>query len=266
MQKWRNSSGRPLSSTSWLEAHHLAKLPERKLFADSLVRLRPRQIVDLGCGPGLWLALLNEIAPSDCELIGVDSDALAIEEARARSEHWNRPVRFLNMDLDRDYDGLPSAEMFLAFNFFPYLTNPASVIKAVKQKLQNSGVLVVRQYDGALLRFGPLDQRRRSRMDTSLEASVLGSRQFRHYDLDNTYELLAGSSFREKEIKFELFQRTSPYPAEFIEYMVNTIEWTIAHTAEDISAKLRAWLSESAAGSFEKPSYFVETDLVGWLS
>lgn len=50
-----NSEGFPLASTDWLAIHHRAKLSERGRFADRLAALKPRRIVDLGCGPGLWL-------------------------------------------------------------------------------------------------------------------------------------------------------------------------------------------------------------------
>jgi len=69
-----NSSGKPLADANWLEIHHRAKLPERIKFAQKLATYNPKKIVDLGCASGLWLELLNQILPNDCEFIGIDSD------------------------------------------------------------------------------------------------------------------------------------------------------------------------------------------------
>ena len=266
MDHWHNESGSPLSSTAWLQAHHRAKLTERRLFAQSILDCQPKRIVDLGCGPGLWLELLNELAPADCEFFGIDNNLAAIEEARRRAENWSRPTRFLNLDLDENIGGLPNADTFLAFNLFPYLREPAKVINAIKAKTLASGRLIVRQYDGALLRFGPEDQRRRGRMETSLQTSVLGSEEFRHYDLDSIFEILEASQFAKKELAFELFQRISPYPPEFNQYLTNMLAWIAAHTAPDVSSELTKWLAETSSANRIAPSYFLEVDLVGWLS
>lgn len=81
MIKQENSSGKPLADTIWLENHHRAKLPERTAFAKRLVELHPKSIVDLGCASGLWLELLNQLLPEDCEFIGIDSDGEALSIA-----------------------------------------------------------------------------------------------------------------------------------------------------------------------------------------
>ncbi len=241
-------------------------MPERERFARSILNCEPKRIVDLGCGPGLWLELLNGLVSEDCEFIGIDSDNAAIDEARIRANGWSRKVQFLELDIEKQLDEIPEADLFLAFNVFPYLTNSAIVLDAIRLRLCRSGLLVLRQYDGALLRFGPLDQTKRSRLDNSLQASILGSDEFRHYDLDFVFQAVGASRFQKKEIKFELFQRTAPYPPEFVEYLTNTVEWTIAHTAEDISEELRQWLSQNKQTAFQSPSYFIEVDMVTWLS
>jgi SAM-dependent methyltransferase len=266
MDTWYNTSGRPLSSSSWLEVHHRAKLQERKLFAQSILNRRPKRIVDLGCGPGLWLGLLNDLIPVDCEFIGVDSDSAALDEARRRSANWVRSIRFLKLNLDEDLEQLPEADTFLAFNLFPYLAKPERVLSSIKSKIVDSGTLIIRQYDGALLRFGPLDQQRRGRMEASLQASVLGSAEFRHYDLDNLFEAVASSNFKRKDLAFELFHKIAPYSREFVEYAYNTIEWIARHSGEDVSIDLEKWLAKNLTKTSQKPSYFVEVDLVGWLS
>lgn len=96
-----NSTGRPLADAKWLENHHRAKLPERTAFAKKLAKLNPKNIVDLGCATGLWLELLNDILPSDCEFIGIDSDKESLKLATERSKLWDRKVKFLHLDLEK---------------------------------------------------------------------------------------------------------------------------------------------------------------------
>jgi ubiquinone/menaquinone biosynthesis C-methylase UbiE len=116
-----NAAGKPLANAKWLEAHHRAKLPERTAFARRLAALSPRRIVDLGCATGLWLGLLNEVLPADCEFIGIDGDEQALDSALQRAESWQRQFSFLKLDLEADAADIPAADLTLAFNIFSYI-------------------------------------------------------------------------------------------------------------------------------------------------
>lgn len=266
MTKWRNVSGRPLSSQTWLEAHHGAKLIERTSFAKDVVAKKPQRICDLGCGPAIWLSLFNECAEPDCELIGVDCDESAIVHARETAEKWSRRSDFMFMDLEQDIAQIPEADVFLAFNIFPYLKDPAAFLENLKQRIRPGGVLVVRQYDGSLLRFGPIDPQHRMTIETSLYSALGGSRQFRHYDLDRVFGVLNKSSFSSKILTFELFSRVSPFCPQFAEYFENTIHWTKEYVSPQANEALEQWCREYLAPGSGTPSYFVEVDLVAWLS
>lgn len=267
MSNWYNDTGRPLASDDWLEAHHQAKLPERSNFANLIAQRSPRRIVDLGCGPGLWLQLLSSVVSRDCQLHGIDTDEGSLNAARFRASAWSQSSEFTLLDLETQAGKLPDSDVFLAFNIFPYITNPLGLLSTLKSKLRPGGCLVVRQYDGALLRMGPMNDRDRHIIDTSLMTSVMGSGQFKHYDLDRVFHSLATSSFNTKAIEFEVFRRVAPYPVEFQSYLTNTIEWTRKYISNEARDRLDAWCrkigQEGAAG---EPSYFMEVDLVAWLS
>lgn len=265
MGSWRNASGRPLSSIAWLDAHHRAKLQERTKFAQKILALQPRKIVDLGCGPGIWLDLFDQLAPPDCELIGIDSDADALDYAAMRASGWRRPHQLLHADFDRADVVIPIDSVVLAFNVFPYLNNPAQLIADVCARLGGRGHFVIRQYDGNLLRFGPMDQHIRQSIDTALYASLSHSRQIRHYDLDRVFEIIHTSRFYNKSIEFDTFYRQSPYDKYFVEYLVNCLQWTGELVSEQSSLELKKWL-DRYIGTSASPSYVVETELVAWLS
>lgn len=267
MSSWRNESGRPLASDAWLLAHHQAKLQERRAFAQRILERNPRRIVDLGCGTGLWLDLLAANAPAQCELIGLDTDDAALDIARKRAQTWPQFHRFDHLDLETQTDQLPLADVFLAFNVFPYVSQPKALLGKLKEKLNAGGCVVVRQYDGALLRMGPMDDEDRSLIDTSLKMSMLGSQQFKHYDLDRVFASIIESAYTNQMFDFEVFKRTAPYPADFRGYLANTIEWTRQYLSDDARERLDRWTEEKKVLSeSSNSSYFVEVDMIAWLS
>jgi SAM-dependent methyltransferase len=249
----------PLASAEWLEAHHEAKLPERRAFAQMLANRWPQRIVDLGCGTGLWLTLFDELLPGNCELVGLDTDSEALDIARDRN--WTRPVRFELLDIESELDAIPTSDITLAFNIFPYLKNPAQLLSAISR---NGGALVVRQYDGGALRFGPMDGRLRSVVESSLRASVASSDQFRHYDMDRVFKFLSNSRFSKREVGFELFARSFPFPDTFIAYYEGMLTWTLDLLSEGAADALRPWLADHSGEG--QGRYFFEVDLVAVLS
>lgn len=266
MSRWHNISGRPLSSLSWLTIHHEAKLPERRMFLQSIVHGNEKRIVDLGCGPALWLELLEHLLPDECEFVGIDSDSMAISEANRRAKSWTRTTNFISLDLDLEYDQIPEADMYLAFNVLPFLKHPDRLLDALRQKLRVNGRVILRQYDGSLLRFGPMNQRDRFVIESSLHAAVACSSQFHHYGLDDIYKIVANSGYSQKDISFETFERTSPFTESFLRYLENTLDWTSEYLAEEAADRLANWRATTLDTVKVQPSYFVEVDLVAILS
>lgn len=267
MSGWHNETGRPLASDAWLEAHHQAKLPERKAFVELIKKRIPTCVVDLGCGPGLWLELLANTLSPNCELVGIDSDEASLDAARMRARNWDQASRFEALNFESQSNELPEADVFLAFNVFSYVKNPAELLATIKSKLRPGGCLIVRQYDGALLRMGPMSDKDRQLIDTSLMSSIVGSGQFKHYDLDRVFSSIVLSGFENKAIDFEVFRRVAPYPPEFQNYFLNTVEWTRKHISDTAKDRLDAWVKTLGNGvGGMSPAYFMEVDLVAWLS
>ena len=263
MLGYRNPSGRPLSSAAWLEAHHRAKLIERTRFAERLAKYEPTRVVDLGCASGLWLELLDAHLPPGCELVGVDSDSEALAAASLRSERWTHKAAFELCDVQLDPRSVPSADLTLVFNLFSYLDDPGELLAALASG-PDRGIVSVRQYDGGALRFGPMDVSDRALIEGSLRASVGSSEQFRHYDMDRAFELLYRSPFDIKTVEFELFERISPYPSEFLDYYDGSIRWTLDHVSEGARAVLLRWMD--AHDTAADGAYFFEVDLASVLS
>lgn len=262
MNTQENSVGKPLANAKWLEDHHNAKLPERTAFAKKLAELSPKSIVDLGCATGLWLELLNEYMPEDCEFIGIDADYEVLSIASERSKNWKRKVTFLQMDLEKDVSKIPPGDITLAFNIFPYIQDIDDFIDILSNRVPR-GKLIVRQYDGASIRFGPMPTAERQKMESDLRLSTEGSKKFNHYDLDRTFSALYRSHYTNIKYSFELFERTSPFPESFIPYYNGTLDWTLQNLSERSALKLQKWINQDNSLSNR---YFFEVDLVAILS
>lgn len=257
-----NSTGKPLANASWLEKHHNAKIPERSAFAQRLVKLNPHKIVDLGCASGLWLDLLNKTFPKECEFIGIDSDEESLSIAKKRSQTWNRKVSFLKLDIDKEPEKIPTADLTLAFNIFSYINNLDLFIETIARRNPH-GVLAIRQYDGASIRFGPMPTYERQQIESDLRVATENNTDFRHYDMDRAYEAIQNSSYKYKNIEFELFERTSPFDVDFLPYYIGTLNWTAQFLSETTSKFFEKWMKDDPKFLNR---YFYEVDLIALLS
>lgn len=263
MKKWRNDSGKPLSSLAWLEAHHAAKIKERTEFVLKILETKPRRIIDLGCGPGIWLDLFSQHMDAQCELVGIDSDSESIDNARMRAQSWPQRHRLICMNLDTADAEIPEGDVYLAFNIFPYIKNLKKLLALIAKKKPKPSRLFIRQYDGALLRLGPMSSMERIVVDASLQAAVLNSEQFKHYDMDRVIDLINSSEFVHKKLEFDKFERFSPYSREFSTYVRNCADWMAGLVNEEAQAILNNWIDTVENG---KHSYCLETELVACLS
>lgn len=257
-----NSTGKPLADANWLEKHHQAKIPERTAFAKKLFDLHPKTLVDLGCATGLWFELLNGILPMECEFIGIDSDKESLNMAVQRSKSWERKISFMQLDIEKEVSKIPASDLTLAFNIFPYIKDLDVFINSLASRTPR-GILAVRQYDGASIRFGPMPTSERQQIESDLRVATENSQKFRHYDLDRTFTVLRNSAYKEKSFQFELFERLSPFSSDFIPYYKGTLSWTRQFLSETSAEFLTKWMDEDPD---MLNRYFCEVDLVALLS
>jgi len=67
-----NEGGLPLNAIEWLEVHHRSKAPERERMIRDIQFKRGSNVVDAGCGPGLWTPLLARAIGLQGYILGVD--------------------------------------------------------------------------------------------------------------------------------------------------------------------------------------------------
>jgi hypothetical protein len=188
----------------------------------------------------------------------MDADVEALAIARQRSVLWARPSDFILCDIAREPDRIPAdADIVLAFNVLSYLADTAPLLEHF-HKPRKRYHLVVRQYDGGTIRIGPMSSDDRFMIDSSLRASLEASAEFSYYALDRTYSALMRSQLSVETMEFELTQRHTPFPPEFLDYFNGTVAWMRGHLSDDSRYRLDRMLQGSL--------YFAEIDLVAVLS
>ena len=260
MSNRRNKSGMQLSSSNWLESHHAAKKKLRFEFAKKISEHNPKSIVDIGCGTGLWLSIFNDILPKECKFIGVDSDEESLAEAKRKSANWERECEWISLDINKDSDKIPSADLALVFNFSSYIKNLDLFFLNISRE-RGFKEIALRQFAGDEIKFGPFMTDEHTRIDLSLKASMGGSSQIKYFDMDRLIEAAAVSG-REAIFKnFELFSDFSPFNESTWPYIKGTAEWTAERVSEKEQVIIKEWINKALCQ--DNSLYFYSLD---WLA
>ncbi|QIL45601.1 class I SAM-dependent methyltransferase [Vagococcus coleopterorum] len=245
MTNQRNTSGKQLSSSSWLTDHHVAKEKLRKSFAKKLTVLEPTSIVDIGCGTGLWLTILNDVFPKNCKFIGVDSDKSSLETAEQISQSWGRECEWIQLDINTHPEKIPVADMALIFNFSSYVDDLDMLLSYISKE-RGFKQLALRQFAGHEIKFGPFENDDQTAIDLSLKDAIGNSEQIRYYDMDRLIQAAATTNRQVLFKEFELFQDFSPFKSNTWPYIKGTAEWTAEKMPANQKKLITDWLSKAA--------------------
>lgn len=137
-----------MASTDWLTTHFLAKSADRAREIASLAISPGDSILDLCCGPGLFIpALLNLVGP-DGHVTGVDLDPVSLDAAHARLVA--QPHRNWTLTQSRLEDYAVEAGEFdivLLFNCIGYFGDPLNVIEVLASRLKPGARIIVKDFD-----------------------------------------------------------------------------------------------------------------------
>jgi hypothetical protein len=164
------------------------------------------------------------------------------------------------LDFEADTARLPRADLTLLCNVLSYVSQPLDLLEAIAARSAGSAVAI---RESGSLRFGPMPPEQHDTIETELQTRI-AQRPFRHFDMDRTYAALASAPFAHREIGFELFERSAPFPSELDAYWDGTLWWTADNLSPTTAAALERWRAEHQPVG-EKPAYIVEVDVVAVL-
>ena len=125
----------------WDPGQYLAYADERALpfhhLVAGLARLRPRRVLDIGCGPGALTATLLELWPA-AEISGIDRSPEMIELARRRAVPDR--LRFELADITT-WDPAESFELILSNACFQWIEDHRRLLRRLEGMLTDAGTL-----------------------------------------------------------------------------------------------------------------------------
>ncbi|GAC1566361.1 MAG: hypothetical protein NVS3B14_08020 [Ktedonobacteraceae bacterium] len=251
-----NESGLPLNAFEWLETHHRSKAPEREQMILDLQLKKGSYVVDAGCGPGLWTALLARAIGPQGRITGVDISPAALVTAQQRSQgQWyQRQVQYKQGLLEQLPVQPGSAHVIFSANVSQYLPDPADTFSAMGQYLFRGGRLVIKDIDFGAMRF--------HNIDPILQARVLQAReQWERMRVNEGYAFedswvgskLAGylreAGFVEVEEKSYSIVRRYPLCEDFRFYLQGIAEWFVCEGAPLLEHRYhKQWLKRFLDG------------------
>ncbi len=158
-----------------LTRHHLAKIGIRQSQLNSLPLCKGMRILDIGCGPGLYLPHWLEITRStDAQFTLLDHSAAALNTCAQLALKAGAKGRVEILESDIFCHGIPPESFDLIFigNTLQYVQSPAEYIKEyIFPLLKQGGTLAIRDLDCGILAVNNVDPTLVSKI---IQARILG--------------------------------------------------------------------------------------------
>jgi Methylase involved in ubiquinone/menaquinone biosynthesis len=154
----RNFHKLDMASTDWLTTHFLAKSANRIRDLASLPIATGFKILDLCCGPGLYIPHLLDLVGPTGHVTGLDHDPISLDAAHQRLKaqpHQNWDLRHAN--LEEQIADLADYDIVLLFNCIGYFPDPFNIISLIARNLRPGAVIIVKDFDLESFFFQPRD-------------------------------------------------------------------------------------------------------------
>ena len=128
----------------WIMAHRPSNR-ERNAWAVSLLELQPTdRVLEIGCGPGLAIALMSEVVTSG-HVVGIDHSEVMLQQARKRnaSAIGQGRVQLLLASASELPAGHDRCDKCLMVNTFHCWDNSADVLRRVQRQMNPGGKIVI---------------------------------------------------------------------------------------------------------------------------
>jgi protein-L-isoaspartate O-methyltransferase len=128
----------------WLMAHRSSNR-ERNAWAVTLLELQPTdRVLEIGCGPGVALALMSKLVTSG-QVVGIDHSEVMVQQAKKRNTTAIEQGR-VQLRLASVFDLPPGHDRYdkcLMVNVFHYWDSPDEVLRRVQWQMNPGGKIVI---------------------------------------------------------------------------------------------------------------------------
>jgi SAM-dependent methyltransferase len=225
-------------------------LRRRKLVRDALAAKSGERILDVGCGPGFYLAeLLDEVGP-DGSAVGVDASAPMLAVAAERCKGFDN-VAFH----EANATSLPVADgefdAALSVQVMEYVAEIDAALAEIHRALRPGGRVVIWDVDWATLSMHSADPQRMQRALAAWEGHLADP------SLPRTLTArLREAGFEEIEMESHAFATNEDDSESYADLLLPMIEEFIAGVDDFGPEQAKAWMAEQRELRAKGESYF----------
>lgn len=232
----RNFHKLDMASTDWLTTHFLAKSANRIRDLASLPIATGSKVLDLCCGPGLFIPHLLELVGPAGHVTGLDQDPVSLDDAHQRLKaqpHQNWDLR--HGDLEEQITALTDYDVVLLFNCIGYFPNPFDIVALIAKMLHPGAVIIVKDFDLESFFFYPRDTSMWSELITSAKLKNDGENpiSFDNFFGRKVHTLYQAYEFREHTNETWTQLMTFPFNRFETEYIWRNIECLLQQSGDD---------------------------------
>ena len=250
-----------MASTEWLTTHFLAKSANRIRDLASLPIASGSKVLDLCCGPGLFIPHLLDLVGPRGHVTGLDRDPISLDAAHQRLKaqpHQNWDLHHISLQ-EESFD-MEEYNVVLLFNSIGYFPDPISVIRMIAKQLQPGAVIIVKDFDLESFFFQPRDVSMWARLIVAAKANNDGENpvSFNNFLGRKIHTLHRAYKFREHTNDTWTQLMTFPFNEYEQEYLWRNVECLLKQAGSDCPSDVADYFKRFFYPP--KAEFFVKSD------